>query len=66
MEKNGIGKEYFSEGEIEYTNGEPSGKGKEYHKNGELKFEGEYINRVRNGKGKEYYDVLLINIKLLA
>ena len=58
--KNGIGKEYVSEGtksklifEGEYLNGERR-KGKEYDDyNGKLIFEGEYLNGERR-KGKEY------------
>ena len=60
-ERNGRGKEYYSDGilkfEGEYANGKRNGKGKEYNNsNGKLEFEGEYLNGKRNGKGKEYYN----------
>ena len=58
-ERNGKGKEYFFDGELEfvgeYLNGKRNGKGKEYWENNNLKFDGEYLNGKRNGKGKEYY-----------
>ena len=45
-ERNGKGKEYYSNGQLkfegEYLNGKREGKGKEYYKDGTLKFEGEY------------------------
>ena len=51
MKRNGIGKEYYHNGEIkfegEYLNDERNGKGKEYYDNGQLKFEGEFLNNKR-------------------
>ena len=41
--------------EVEFLNGEKSGKGKEYNIDKKLIFEGEYLNDKRNGQGKEYY-----------
>ena len=56
-ERNGKGKEYYSNGKLkfegEYLNGKKFGKGKEYYSNGKLKYEGEYLN----GKIKEYYNI---------
>ena len=54
--RNGKGKEYYENGNIEfegeYLNGKRNGKGKEYFNNGKLLFEGEYLNGKRwNGKG---------------
>jgi len=57
--RNGKGKEYYDNGELEfigeYLNGKRNGKGKEYYDNGELKFEGEYLEGKRNGLGKKYF-----------
>ena len=56
--KNGKGKEYYDNGNLqfegEYLNGKRNGKGKEYNNNGTLKYEGEYLNDKRHGIGKEY------------
>ena len=58
--KNGFGKEFYINGEVDYEgfyiDGEKSGKGKEYFFNnkGKLKFEGEYLKGKRHGFGKEY------------
>ena len=60
--KNGKGViiDYYKNGElkyeIDYLNGEKSGKGTEYYYNGELRYEGQYFNGEKNGKGKEYYN----------
>ena len=55
-ERNGKGKEYYSNGKLkfegEYLNGKREGKGKEYFKDGTIKFEGEYYNG-KNGIEKE-------------
>ena len=52
--------DYYKNGElkyeIDYLNGEKSGKGTEYYNNGELRYEGKYFNGEKNGKGKEYYN----------
>ena len=58
-ERNGKGKEYYTNGKIkfegDYLNGKRNGKGKEYWLHtGKLKFEGEYKNGKRKGKGEEY------------
>ena len=57
-EKNGMGKEYYKNGNLkykgEYLNGKRNGKGKECYEDGVLQYEGEYLNGKRNGKGKEY------------
>ena len=54
--KNGKGKMYYPDGELEfdgeYLNGNRNGKGKEYNYKGKIIFEGEYINGER-WKGKE-------------
>ena len=58
-EKNGKGKEYHENGELEfvgeYLNGQRR-KGKQYDHNGKLIFEGEFFNYEKIGKGKEYYN----------
>jgi len=55
-ERNGKGKEYFSEDNLEYEgeylNGKRHGHGKEYDDFGELLYEGEYFKGQRHGKGK--------------
>ena len=57
MKLEGIGKEYYKNGELkfegEFLNGLRNGKGKEYYENNKLKFEGEYLNGKR-WYGKEY------------
>ena len=57
-ERNGKGKEYYYNGNLEYEgeykNGIKNGKGKEYDIENHLIFEGEYLNGKRYGKGKEY------------
>ena len=57
-ERNGKGKEYYSEEKIgfegEYLNDKRNGKGKEYNEYENVIFEGEYLNGKRNGKGVEY------------
>ena len=58
---NGIIKEYYDNGmlefEDEYINGKRNGKGKEYWDIiKKVKFEGEYLNGKINGKGKKYDD----------
>ena len=54
--RNGKGKEYNHNGELEfegeYLNDKKNGKGKEYNNDGKLIFEGEYLNNEKNGKGK--------------
>jgi len=56
-ERNGKGKEFFSNGKIkyegEYSHGIRNGKGKEYFIKGKIKFEGEYL-RGKKWNGKEY------------
>ena len=48
IENNGMGKEYYNNGELlyigEYSKGKRNGKGKEYDTYGKLIFEGEYLN----------------------
>ena len=49
---NGVGKEYYSNFELEYEgeylNGKRNGKGKEYYNyGGKLRFEGEYLNNLK-------------------
>ena len=56
-ERNGKGKEYYSNGKLEfegdYLNGKKwNGKEKEYYENDKLQFEGEYLNG-KNGMEKD-------------
>ena len=67
-ERNGIGKEYFSDDTISfegrYLNGKRNGEGKKYNLDGKLKFEGEYLNGNRwNGKGYDIYNKITYEIK---
>ena len=50
MEKDGIIKEYYSNGKLRFEGEYLNIKGKECYDNGELKF----LNESWNGKGKEY------------
>ena len=56
--RNGKGKEYNSEEQLEYEgdfkNGKKEGIGKAYSKGSILIYEGEYKNGIRNGKGKTF------------
>ena len=58
LERNGIGKEYYDNGNLkfegEYINEKKNGKGKYYYKNGKLSIEGEYKDGKLNGKVKKY------------
>ena len=67
-ERNGKGKEYYSDDilifEGEYLNGERNGYGKEYYLNNKILFEGEYLNgKLWNGKGYNIDDILEFEIK---
>ena len=58
-EKNGKGKEYYSNGKIffegEYLNGKRHGKGKLYDSNDLIEFDGEYTDgKMWNGEYKKY------------
>ena len=54
--KNGNGKEYYDNGNIEfegiYSNGKRKGKGREYYYINKLKYEGEYLNGESMEMGK--------------
>ena len=61
--RNGKGKEYFEDGEIEFEGEYLDGKrlkGKEYNFNGDLKFEGEYKNGKR-WKEKSKNMIIMMN-----
>ena len=67
-ERNGKGKEYYTNGNLmfkgEYLNGKRNGKGKEYYENGELEFEGEYLNGNKwNGLGYNNNSIIDFEIK---
>ena len=55
--RNGIGKEYYENGQIKfignYLDGKRNGEGKKYYENGKIKFKGEYLNGNKL-KGKGY------------